>query len=100
MGASLSSAAVNPVSLEVPIAQNRSVLPEVLSNNVTGRSFFEPQTLTQRIREYTLPFVVKKLGLIECQGLDHAFHGNFFQNIMGEGADFGGNYLCQPTCGG
>lgn len=96
----MSNAAVNPISLEIPILQNRSVLPEVLSNNVTGRSIFDPQSLIQSFREATLPFVVKELGLIECKGLDHATGGKFFETIMGPGSDFGGNYLCQPTCGG
>ncbi|CAL8143142.1 unnamed protein product [Orchesella dallaii] len=48
----------------------------------------------------TLPFVMRELGLIECTGFDHSTHIPFFETVFGQGVDFGGNYLCMPTCGG
>ncbi|CAL8113328.1 unnamed protein product [Orchesella dallaii] len=95
VSASLSAevAITKPLDIE-PIAVKTNVLPEVSSNNVTGRS------LIQNIRDVVLPFVVRQLGIIECMGADHATGGNFFESILGPGADAGGNYLCQPTCGG
>jgi len=47
-----------------------------------------------------LDFVAKKIGVIECKGADGVTGGSLMKIVMGPNADFGGDYLCEPTCGG
>ncbi|CAL8113331.1 unnamed protein product [Orchesella dallaii] len=49
----------------------------------------------------TLSFVMKPLGLIECQGANAEMAGNFFEQILGKDINYNSSdYICGPTCKG
>ncbi|CAL8113325.1 unnamed protein product [Orchesella dallaii] len=89
------------------VAVSYAVDVEVLNEGLTNGSLILPNGtragrsfLTDLLRHTRLPFVVREIGMIECMGADHFFGGNFFETLLGPGNDFGGNFICQPTCGG
>lgn len=42
----------------------------------------------------------QEMGKMQCKGADHVTGIDFVKTGAGEGVDFGGDYLCGPTCGG